>query len=257
MGGVGIQMSRFFVSKTAVDEANNRITITGEDVKHIKNVLRMAPGESVVVCDCEGTDYVARLEAIEKDAVTAKIEEAVKSIAEPDVYITLFQGIPKSDKMDFILQKSVELGVSRIVPVITERTVVRFDSPKDMENKRTRWQRICMEAAKQCNRGIIPEVALPVKFPDAVKTAGMAGTGIIPYEKETCRGIGSFLADNKNTGNISVFIGPEGGFSEKEVQLAAESGIQPVTLGPRILRTETAGMAVISIIMYEIGDMGA
>ena len=125
-------MSRFFVSKNDIDIINRKITITGDDVKHIKNVLRMLPGESLVVCDGEGTDYTARLEAVEKDTVTAVIEETLKNIAEPDVYITLFQGIPKSDKMDFIIQKSVELGVSRIVPVITERTVVKFDNKKDM-----------------------------------------------------------------------------------------------------------------------------
>lgn len=257
MGGVGIQMSRFFVSKSDIDTINGKISITGDDVKHIKNVLRMSPGESIVVCDGEGIDYAARLVSVEKDIVTAAIDETLKNIAEPDVYITLFQGIPKSDKMDFIIQKSVELGVSRIVPVITERTVVRFDNQKDMENKRVRWQRICMEAAKQCSRGRIPEVALPVRFQEAVKLAAAAGAGIIPYEKETAKGIKSFLKDNNNSGNISVFIGPEGGFSEKEAEYAAGAGIQPVTLGPRILRTETAGMAVISIIMYEIGDMGS
>lgn len=250
-------MSRFFVSKNDIDAANGKITITGDDVKHIKNVLRMSPGESVVVCDGEGTDYTARLVSVEKDIVLAAVEEAVKNIAEPDVFITLYQGIPKSDKMDFIIQKSVELGVSRIVPVITERTVVRFDNQKDMENKRVRWQRICMEAAKQCNRGRIPEVALPVRIQEAVKLAAAAGAGIIPYEKETAKGIKDFLKDNNNADSISVFIGPEGGFSEKEAEYASGSGVQPVTLGPRILRTETAGVAVISIIMYEIGDMGS
>lgn len=249
-------MSRFFVNKAAVDESAGRITIVGDDVNHIKNVLRMAPGESIILCDCEGRDYYSKIDTISKDMVVALIEDSVESITEPHVYITLFQGIPKSDKMDFIIQKSVELGVNRIVPVITERTVVKFDNSKDMDNKRTRWQRICLEAAKQCNRGIIPEITLPLKFSEAIKASKTADISILPYEKETCKGIKSLLCSNKNIKTASVFIGPEGGFSEKEVMQAAEAGVQSVTLGSRILRTETAGIAVLAIIMYELGDMG-
>ena len=249
-------MSRFFVNRTAIDENSGKIIITGDDVNHIKNVLRMAPGESIILCDCEGRDYNSKIDTISKDMVIAVIEDSVESITEPHVYITLFQGIPKSDKMDFVIQKSVELGVSCIVPVITERTVIKFDNERDKENKRTRWQRICLEAAKQCNRGIIPEVALPLKFAEAIKVSKSSDMSILPYEKETDIGIKSFLGSNRSIKSASVFIGPEGGFSEKEALYSFNEGVQPVTLGSRILRTETAGIAVMAIIMYELGDMG-
>jgi len=245
-------MPRFFIDNNNI--SGQHIYIGGDDARHIKNVLRMKPGDSIVLCDGKGTDYNCVIEGFREGTVAALIEETKSSCTEPSTKVTLYQGVPKSDKMDFIVQKSVELGVSRIVPVITERTVVRFKDKKDMEKKKERWQRISHEAAKQCGRGIIPEVALPVSFDDAVELSMDAGLALIPYEKcldtklkETLRGDGEK--------NIAVFIGPEGGFSDDEIKKAVSSGIKPVTLGNRILRTETAVLAVLVILMYEKGDI--
>jgi 16S rRNA (uracil1498-N3)-methyltransferase len=248
MGGDRFQMSRFFVNSSAVNRENGTIAITGEDVKHIKNVLRGAVGDKLEICDQEGTDYKAAIEVLEKDSVIAEIISSKPNKTEPPVNITLYQGLPKSDKMEYIIQKCIELGVFRIVPVMTERTVVRFGNDKDAAAKASRWQKIAQEAAKQCDRGIIPKVETPV----------------IPYEEETDGSLRSLLnsfsqkydrGDDMAKPEISLFIGPEGGFAQDEVKEAEEAGFASVTLGPRILRTETAGVAVIAIIMYELGDM--
>lgn len=259
MGGDCFQMSRFFINTANVDLLSNTIIITGDDVNHIKNVLRMACGDIVMLSDGNGTDYTASLMEFKKERITAAIIESRPNCTEPPVDITLFQGIPKSDKMDYIIQKSVELGIKRIVPVITGRTVVRFDNAKDIAGKTERWQRICLEAAKQCNRGIIPAVDEPVKLEKALETRRDYALGIIPYEKETGNSLKKCMDsynDSDINNGIAVFIGPEGGFTEDEINNAVHSGVKPVTLGPRILRTETAGLAVISILMYKYGDLG-
>jgi len=245
-------MPRFFVEKGNIFP--DHIFITGEDVKHIRNVLRMKKGEEIVLCDGSGKDYIGIVEEFESDRIRAFVREVKKSRTEPSVEVTLFQGIPKSDRMDFIIQKSVELGVNQIIPVITERTIVRFNSQKDMDKKAGRWQKISLEAAKQCNRGIIPRVGSPLSFDDALKVCKEADLSIIPYEKHTGHGLKEYLYGN-NAERICVFIGPEGGFSEEEMKKAVSSGIKLVTLGPRILRTETAAIAVLSIIIYEAGDI--
>ncbi len=258
MGGDGIQMSKFFVDISAVDIPSKSICITGDDVNHIKNVLREVPGGNLVVCDGKGTDYLSCIEKMEKDKIIVSITGTVLCKTEPPVEITLYQGVPKSDKMELIIQKTVELGVSRIVPVITERTVVRFDGAKDKAAKAARWRKISLEAAKQCNRGILPTVEEPVLFANAVKSMGDAfsSLNIIPYEKETSGSIKEAVAQAKDIKKAAIFIGPEGGFSEGEIDFAVKNGIKPVTLGPRIMRTETAGVAVLAILMHLIGDIG-
>lgn len=253
MGGDGIKMSRFFVNKGNIHP--NSIMITGEDINHIKNVLRLKCGSQLTVCDCGGRDYVVSIERFGQDLIETRIIETAENRTEPPIDITLYQGIPKSDKMDLIIQKSIELGAARIVPVITERTVVKFNGNKDAEHKVSRWRRIALEAAKQCNRGIVPEVLLPVAFQQAVADAEKYDLSLIPYEKENEKGLKHCLNVEKYQ-KISLFIGPEGGFSEEEIAIAISSGIKPVTLGPRILRTETAGIAALSILMYELGDVG-
>lgn len=246
-------MSRFFINKK--DIAKDRITITGDDASHMRKVLRLAAGDMITLCDGNGNDYTAMIEKIGPEGITTGIMSVMKSKTEPPVEITLFQGIPKSDKMDFIIQKSVELGVKSIVPMNTERTVVKFGSNKDIEKKLARWRRISMEAAKQCNRGVIPEVLHPVDFDNALKLLNNDGLVIFPYENEKENKLMHYLCKT-STKKVSVIIGPEGGFSEKEVNSAKLAGILPVTLGPRILRTETAGIFVLSVIMYQIGDVG-
>lgn len=245
-------MSRFFIDGGEITAGH--IILKGEDVNHIKKVLRLEKGDNIILCDGECTDYLAEIEAFENGCVFAAVKNSYKNTNEPPVSITLFQGIPKSDKMDFIVQKSVELGVSRIVPVTNERTVVRINSGKDADNKVSRWRRIALEAAKQCNRGIIPLIDYPMDFMKALEDAGKHELAIIPYEMEKETGIGAYIK-KENVKNAAVMIGPEGGFTQKEAELASDSGIRPVTLGPRILRTETAGIMVLSIMMYELGDV--
>lgn len=266
-------MSRFFISINSIDKSSEKITITGDDVKHIKNVLRGVPGDVLILSDGNGTDYEAEIEAIEKDRVIAGIIHTMENHTEPPVNVTLFQGIPKSDKMDYIVQKCVELGVNRIIPVITERTVVRFKGREDAVSKTSRWSRIALEAAKQCDRGKIPVVGAPISFDEVLSLPDIFGLKLFPYEEEAegslnrhleqhriklCSRNNGQLCNNNNTQglqDIAVLIGPEGGFTADEANKAVESGFKSVTLGPRILRSDTAGVAVAAIIMYELGGM--
>lgn len=252
MGGDFLQMPRFFVNPE--DIYSDHIIISGEDVKHIRNVLRMKRGENLTLCDGSGNEYLAVIRKFEPDFICAGIVTSGKNDTEPPIDVVLYQGIPRSDRMDFIIQKSVELGVKKIVPVISGRSVVRFSGEKDAGNKVARWQRIALEAAKQSNRGIIPQVGRPLGINEAFENMKRTQLGIIPYEKEKETKLKSCLV--KGLKEISVMIGPEGGFSENEIEMALIHGVKPVSLGPRILRTETAGIAVISIVMYELGDIG-
>jgi 16S rRNA (uracil1498-N3)-methyltransferase len=271
MGGDRFQMSRFFVNKSAVDLKNGAVTITGEDVKHIGSVLRAAPGDLLELSDGAGTDYDVVVEQISKDSILTKIMGSRPNSTEPPIDVTLFQGIPKADKMDYIIQKCIEIGVKRIIPVMTARTVVRFANKKDADSKVMRWSRIALEAAKQCDRGIVPEIGDPISFDAAVKQAADYDLKLLPYEEESRGSLRRQLKDfstghaalpgNDEAGacrksTVAVFIGPEGGFSPTEAEKAVQGGFASVTLGPRILRTETAGLAAAAIIMYELGDMG-
>lgn len=246
-------MSRFFID--SIDSSSGHISIFGEDVNHIKNVLRLSKGDRLSLSDGKGMDYLAEILKLDPGCITAGITDSWANKTEPPVDVTLFQGIPKSDKMDFIVQKSVELGIRKIIPVINHRTVVRFENAKDRDRKVERWQKIALEAAKQCNRGVIPEIGHVLGYDEALHYSKENELNVIPYEKETSQGLKSIISC-MNPAKIGIFIGPEGGFTEDEAERAAVSGIKPVSLGPRILRTETAGIAVISIIMYVLGDMG-
>ena len=247
-------MPRFFINSKDVFDDN--INVTGEDYNHIKKVLRLKCGEIITLSDGEGLEYVTEIVEFGDGFVHTKVIESFKNTTEPPVKVTLYQGLPKSDKMDFIIQKSVELGISKIVPVLTERTVVRLDSEKDALKKCERWNRISLEAAKQCNRGIIPKIEIPISFKEAIKQTENKVLSLIPYEKEAKNSLKQVLERVGSISEISVFIGPEGGFAEQEIEEAVSSGLSSVTLGPRILRTETAGIAVLSILMYELGDVG-
>lgn len=257
MGGGGILMSRFFVRKEDVQEGF--IVIRGEDVHHIKNVLRLSRGSRLTVSDGNGTDYTVEISKMCSNCIYADIVNASQSKTEPPLEITLFQGVPKQEKMDFIIQKSVELGVRRIVPLLTERTVVRFGSERDKENRLKRWQRVAVEAAKQCNRSIVPEVTVPLDFNEGIKLVEDSQLSFIAYEKESDSSLKNYFKTGNMQHGISkaaVIIGPEGGFSEQEIDRAISLRAVPITLGPRIFRTETAGLVVLSIIMYELGDIG-
>lgn len=241
-------MSKFFVSRQQIDTENCIISIVGEDVNHMKNVLRAGVGTPVTVCDGEGFDYPSVITQIEKQRITATYEEKIACTTEPVYPITLYQGVAKGERMDQLIQKCVELGVTRIVPVMCKRTVVKFHSEKDVKTKVERWQKIATEAAKQCNRGVVPEVATPVEFSKAVQEGAEAKIKLIPYEEERNNTIKQFINSLQSPDSTAYFIGPEGGFEKEEVELACQNGFTPITLGQRILRTETAGPAVLAIL---------
>lgn len=247
-------MSRFFVDEQDINIEDKSIWIRGDDYKHIKKVLRLNEGAHLTISDGKGKEFQVIISSFESESVHTKIIEETKSCTEPKVELVLFQGIPKSDKMDLIIQKCVELGVNKIYPVMTERTVVKLKELKDIKKKVSRWQRISLEAAKQANRGRVPEICMPVSFEEAVNYSLDFDYRIIPYEKE-CRSTIKDSLINKDIKKVAVFIGPEGGFSEKEIEKAKYNDIISITLGPRILRTETAGLMVISILMYELGEL--
>ncbi|MBB5264526.1 16S rRNA (uracil1498-N3)-methyltransferase [Catenibacillus scindens] len=245
-------MPRFFVKPDQVDDTS--IVITGNDVNHIKNVLRMRCGEEVSVSDGQGKDYFCTIESLDKDQVCLHIENSWDSYVELPAKLYLFQGLPKGDKMDLIVQKAVELGVFEIIPVVTARTIVHLD-PKKAPKKVERWQSLCESAAKQSGRGIIPTVAPVTSFKDALNRASHMDAVIMPYEQ--AKGMDAArkaVREMNNKKNIGIFIGPEGGFDPSEVSMAQEAGAVPMTLGKRILRTETAGLAVLSILMFELED---
>lgn len=239
-------MPKFFVNKGQI--SGDVITIIGEDTLHISKVLRMCEGDSLTVCDGEGDDYSTIISSITKTDVTAKIISKKRCEAEPNVNVTLFQALPKQGKMEYIIQKNTELGIAKIVPVYSKRCVVK---PSD---KLSRWQKVAVEAAKQCGRGVIPQITEVVTFDEALKQLAKCENAIMLYECEIETRLKDVIGGRKFT-NIGIFIGPEGGFDETEVQKAKGFNIQIITLGKRILRTETAGAAVLPIIMYEQGDI--
>jgi len=240
-------MPKFFVNKNNIGEKN--IEITGNDAIHITTVLRSKINDEIIVCDGDGTDYTCRLIGINKKQVLAKIVNKYQNENEPNLKITLYQGVPKGDKMELTIQKCVEIGVDRIVPVITENTVVKIGDKA--EKKIVRWNKISEAAAKQCGRGKIPIVDEIMKFEEAIEDSKTLDNSIIPYEKERNNNINNFIKNFKGK-SIGIFIGPEGGFSENEINLCFENKITSVSLGKRILRTETAGLVTSVILLYEL-----
>lgn len=250
-------MHRFFVEKENILEDEGYITIdNAEDVKHISKVLRLKEEEIIEICDGNNREYISKISFIEKNMVKARILESKESATEPPIEVILFQGIPKSTKMELIIQKGTELGISKIVPTITTRTVVQLKDKKSEDKKVDRWQKIADEAAKQCKRGIIPTIAIPMTFNEILDSVSDYDVVIIPYEAELNNGIKAVLNDKKDVKKIAIIIGPEGGFAADEIEEAIKANVIPVSLGPRILRTETAGITALSIVMYELGDLG-
>lgn len=244
-------MHRFFVEEPAMGE--NSITITGGDVNHIKNVLRMSVGDKICVINGQNNkEYYCEITALGSDTVDTRICEIRESDQELANEIVLFQGLPKSDKMELIIQKAVELGVYTIVPVSTDRTVVKLDAKKEA-NKRKRWMSISESAAKQSGRLRIPEVTQVVSFKEALEMAGKMDVRLIPYElaegMEKTREVMSGIQPGQS---VAVFIGPEGGFESSEIEKAREIGVQSITLGKRILRTETAGLVTLAMLVYNL-----
>ena len=243
-------MPRFFVGADQISDKD--IVITGTDVNHIRNVLRMTPGEEVTVSDGQGMDYFCRIAELTKEEVRLDIVDSWHSFVELPAKIYLFQGLPKADKMELIIQKAVELGVHTIVPVSTDRTVVKLDAKKET-NKRKRWMSISESAAKQSGRLRIPEVTPVVSYREALEMAKKMDVRLIPYElaegMEKTRELMSSIQPGQS---VAVFIGPEGGFESSEIEKAMEIGAWPITLGKRILRTETAGLVTLAMLVYNL-----
>jgi 16S rRNA (uracil1498-N3)-methyltransferase len=247
-------MHRFFVNDESIGK--DTIRISGDDVNHISKVLRLRVKEHISISDGKGTEYLCSISSINRDYVICDILEKNMNITESPVKVDLYQGIPKSTKMDLIVQKCVELGVNRIFPVDTERVVVKATEERGFSNKIVRWQKIAEEAAKQSARGKVPVIENSILFNETLEKLKEYDLCLIPYEKENSTGLKHVLKGKNNIKKVAVIIGPEGGFSEDEIKKAEESGAVPVTLGPRILRTETAGFVSLAIILYELGDMG-
>lgn len=244
-------MPRFFIdeSNININEGETVITLTGDDAHHISRSLRMAAGEKIEACDKSGTVYLCELVGFFEKEVTCRVIESESAKSEPPVKITLFQALPKGDKMETIIQKSVECGIFKIVPFRSEHCIVKLDS-KDGEKKRERWQKISESAAKQSGRGIIPEVSIPLDFKIAIERAKECELVLFCNEREKERSLKDALK-NTDAKSISVIIGAEGGFSQREADYITENGGTSISLGKRILRCETAPTFILSAISYE------
>ena len=245
-------MQRFFVETYQIEEENHCIHVTGADVNHIKNVLRMKQGEELWISDGGTKEYRCEIESLGDEEVLLHIIYAQEPNYELPNRIYLFQGLPKADKMELIIQKAVELGAYAIVPVETKRCVVKLDEKKAAK-KTARWQQIAESAAKQSKRMLIPKVHQVLSFKEALKYAESMDIRLIPYElAKGMQETKEILAAIEQGQSIGIFIGPEGGFEEKEVEAAISEGAKPITLGKRILRTETAGLAILSVLMFQL-----
>lgn len=247
-------MYRFYAQGPASDETS--ISITGSDVNHIKNVLRMKKGEKLIICNGQGQDYYCIIDEVCEREIIVQILEVKESEAELKSKIYLFQGLPKKDKMELIVQKAVELGAFEIIPVMMKRTIVKLEDKKKEQKKLERWQSIAEGAAKQSGRGVIPQVSEVMSYKDAIALAEKMDMALLPYERaENIEVTRQKIAECKGKKQIGIFIGPEGGFEEEEIQYALEHQVTPITLGKRILRTETAGLTILSNLMFALEEV--
>lgn len=243
-------MHHFFVTPDQVKE--DYIYIEGSDVNHVKNVLRMRPGEELEICDGNNKKYLCEIDEMTAEYVRVQIKEELGADTELPSKLYLFQGLPKSDKMELIIQKAVELGAYEIIPVVTKRAVVKLDEKK-AGKKVERWNSIAEGGAKQSGRSFVPKVTPVMSWKEALQYAKSLDVVLIPYE------LAEGMAETKNVissikpgASVGIFIGPEGGFETAEVESAMETGAKAITLGKRILRTETAGLTTLSILMYHL-----
>ena len=254
-------MHRFFVEPEDIKD-EKEVIITGNDVRHITRSLRLRSGDKISVCNGAGQDYLVELTELDQDddQVKGRIIESQKSKGEPEIEVTLFQGLPKKDKMDLISQKCTELGINRVIPVEMKRSIVKLNQKK-AKRRINRWQKIAYEGAKQSKRGIIPEIGPLYSFKDMIQYIKDEGYDLclIPWEESESKSIKEAIAldqtEKDQIKKVAYVIGPEGGLEEDEVESIKEVGGQSITLGPRILRTETAGLAVLAVLMYEFNQM--
>lgn len=245
-------MSIFYIKNNQLN--GEKAVVLGEDVKHIKDVLRYNIGDEISLCDEEGYKYNGKILSFSKDSVEVNILEKLETTSESKLNITLYQGLPKADKLEFIIQKCTELGVNEVVPVITDRVIVKLDE-KSTPKKVERWNKIALEAAKQSGRQKVPVVQNPIKLKNSIENISKYDIVILPYECEKEVTLKKILKSlDKGLKNIAIVIGPEGGFSEEDLKVLDLPNVKKVTLGPRILRTETAGLATISATIYELED---
>lgn len=250
-------MHWFFVEPGQI--VGDRIIILGSDAHHIANVLRLSPGQRIVVCDGEGYEYRGPIANVAKDAVEVQVASVRKSASEPPLRIILAQGMPKKPEvLELVIQKATELGATRLVPLVSERTVARPREDK-LDSRWTRWNRIALEAAKQSRRAKVPQIDKPFTLTQFLDSIPRDAFCLIPWEMEKATGIKEALQwelNNRLPRTVVILIGPEGGFSQEEIDEACRAGVVPVSMGPRILRTETAGITALGIIQYELGDLG-
>jgi 16S rRNA (uracil1498-N3)-methyltransferase len=245
-------MHRFFVNKDQIFD--NEIKIEGTDVKHIRSVLRLKLNDKIEI-SCNDYDYLCEISDINKDHIIAEILEKNKGNSESSVDITLYQGLSKGNKMELIFQKGTEIGIKEFVPVATHRSVVKINDIKKEQNKVERWNTIVEEAAKQSKRNLIPHVKNIINFNEMIDVLRNQENIIVPYEDEKALTIKEGLL-GLSSRKINIVIGPEGGFESEEIQKLRDIGAKIVTLGPRILRTETAGIVTSTIVLYEVGNIG-
>lgn len=250
-------MHKFFTPKELIN--GDVAKIIGDDVKHIYKVLRISEGEKVTINNCEGVEYLGKVISVSKQEVLVEILEKLELNNESNINIYLFQGLPKSQKMDLIVQKGTELGITEFIPVITHRVDVKL---KGEFKKLDRLKKIALEAAKQSKRSIIPKVLEPIEFEEVLDKIKSLDLLIVPYENANNFGIKTLINELRKKDiadeikSVGIFIGPEGGIEESEIERLKEKDAHIVTLGKRILRTETAGFVAASLIQYELSDLG-
>lgn len=244
------RLARFFVSKERITKGE--VTLSGGDSKHIKQVLRLKAGDKIKILSGNGKEYLFRITAVKKNEVKAEIIREIITNTESNLEVTLIQSLPKLNKMDFIVQSCSGLGIAKIIPVTTERTIVRLNSSEKVLARQMRWQRIAKEVAEQSGRKKIPQICELTSFKLALKECPRFDLSLIPWELEKKEGIKEALQNGKGSKTILILVGPEGGFSLQEIEQAKLAGALPVSLGRRILRSELAGMVTLALVMYEL-----
>lgn len=246
-------MHRFFITPHEIK--GDRVTIAGGDFHHITRVLRLGPGDKIVAILPQEKEFTVEIVLVGPDRLVGRILGQARPLAEPPVEVTLAQALVKGDKFDYIIQKATELGVAQFIPFQAEHSVVRLDEEK-AEERRLRWQKIAREAAEQSGRLSLPLVREVTTLPQILEAAGSYDLGLFLWEKEEEQGLKRVLQSARGARRLLLVVGPEGGFSRSEAALAREKGLKPVSLGPRILRTETAGPVAVALVLYELGDLG-
>lgn len=246
-------MPRFFVKPEQI--INDKVTIRDSDVRHLTRVLRLGPGDLITVFDGLGQVYRTEITEIGREAVDCRVLTRESAVGKPSLKVTLVQGLPKGDKMELIVQKCTELGIDRIIPLQCHRSVVRLEGKKALE-RQARWQKVAQEAAKQCGRPDIPVVSALADWSGVLAALPADCLKLMPWEKEDSQALKGVLRQEPKPAEVCLFIGPEGGFELDEVVQARARGVHMVSMGSRILRTETAGLTALTMVMYEWGDLG-